>query len=82
MWGSVGVTSIPAPSPFFRDKPKNTSDIAWWARKVLFGAFSLAAVVLAVIAMFAMNMVPTPCNATHVKLRVRRNFPWVSLLII
>ena len=57
LWGSVGVTSIPAPSPFFKEKPLGQSEVVWWLKKAFVALFSVIAIIAAVLAMFGMNIV-------------------------
>ena len=56
-WGSVGVTSIQAPNPFFRKKPVGQSDAIWVMKKGAVAALSLVAVIVALVAMCCMNLV-------------------------
>lgn len=56
LWGSIGVTSIPAPSPFYKAKPAGQSNVLWWIKTVAIVLLSVGAVILAVLAMFGMNI--------------------------
>lgn len=56
-WGSVGVTSIPAPNPFYRKKLVGQSDAILWMKKGAVAVLSLVAVIAALVAMCGMNLV-------------------------
>eukprot|EP01043_Picozoa_sp_COSAG02_P000235 COSAG02_NODE_4_length_69935_cov_46.806590_43_plen_923_part_00 len=57
LWGSIGVVSIPAPSPFYKPQPAGQSNALWWMKTVAIVLLSIGAVIFAVLAMFGMNVV-------------------------
>ena len=57
LWGSIGVTSIPAPSPFYKPQPAGQSNTLWWMKTVTIVLLCIGAVILALLAMFGMNVV-------------------------
>lgn len=56
-WGSVGVTSTPAPSPFYKEKPVGQSDLVLWLKRSAVALLAVGAVVVAVLAMFGLTLV-------------------------
>jgi hypothetical protein len=57
LWGSVGVTSIPAPNPFYREQPEGSSDAIMWIKTGAVHLLSLLAVIVALVAMCGMNLI-------------------------